>query len=408
MADPAQPPSGHIPRDRHDDSTEELAAARRRFVVERTGTALTHVARYSFDPATVRGNIEQFTGVAQVPIGIAGPLRIDGEHAKGEFYVPLATTEGTLVASYNRGMRLLTESGGVKTTVVDDAMQRAPAFVLDDAREAREFGHWVDEHIEDVRKVAESTTGFGALRDIRQYSVGPLRYLRFNYTTGDAAGQNMTGKATLAACTWIEEHFPGKARYLLSGNIDTDKKHSRINMLETRGKRVVAEATINRDLLRQIMGVDTETLFWARQIQMAGSFLVGSANNGAQAANGLTAMFIATGQDVANIAESHAGVTYTQLLDNGDYYWSMTLTSLIVATVGGGTDLATQRECLEMMGCAGPGKVHKLAEICAAVVLAGETSLSSAVIRGDWVSSHEHLGRNRPLPIARSIDADDH
>jgi hydroxymethylglutaryl-CoA reductase (NADPH) len=385
-----------IPRDTDDDYTEQRAAERRRFVHDRTGTELSHVGQYSFEPATLRGNVEHFTGVAQVPIGIAGPLLIDGEHAKGHFYVPLATTEGTLVASFNRGMRLLTENGGVRTTVVDDAMQRAPAFVLDDARQARQFGVWVDEHLDEIRKVAESTTGFGSLRDIRQYSIGPLRYLRFNYTSGDAAGQNMTGKATLAACTWIEENFSGDARYLLSGNIDTDKKHSRINMLETRGKRVVAEAVINRDLLREVMGVDSETLFWARQIQMAGSFLVGSANNGAQAANGLTAMFIATGQDVANIAESHAGVSYTQLLDNGDYYWSMTLTSLIVATVGGGTGLATQRECLEMLGCSGAGKVQKLAEICAAVVLAGEVSLSSAVIRGDWVSGHERLGRNRP------------
>jgi hydroxymethylglutaryl-CoA reductase (NADPH) len=390
--------SGHIPRDAGDDYTNDLAAVRQRFVTARTGTKLTHAAGYTFDPASVRGNIENFTGVAQVPIGIAGPLRIDGEHAHGDFYVPLATTEGTLVASYNRGMRLLTESGGVKTTVVDDAMQRAPAFVLDDAREAREFGGWVDDNFETLKKVAESTTQSGKLRDIRQYSIGPLRYLRFNYTTGDAAGQNMTGKATLAACTWIEENYPKELRYLLSGNIDTDKKHSRINMMESRGKRVVAEAIINRDLLKSLMGVDTETLFWARQIQMAGSFLVGSANNGAQAANGLTAMFIATGQDVANVAESHAGVSYTQLLDNGDYYWSMTLTSLIVATVGGGTGLATQRECLEMLGCWGTGKVHKLAEICAAVVLAGEVSLSSAMIHGDWVSSHDRLGRNRPIP----------
>ena len=168
-------------------------------------------------------------------------------------------------------------------------------------------------------------------------------------------------------------------------------------MLEGRGKRVVAEARIDRDLLREMMGVDPATLFWARQIQMAGAFMVGSANNGAQSANGLTAMFIATGQDVANIAESQAGISYTQLLDNGDYYWSMTLTSLIVATVGGGTGLPTQSECLAMLGCQGAGRARKLAEICAAVVLAGEISLSSAVVAGEWVSSHERLGRNRPM-----------
>jgi hydroxymethylglutaryl-CoA reductase (NADPH) len=385
-----------IPRDPSKDYTQELAATRRAFVEERTGTELRHVGQYSIDPDTLQGNVENFLGVAQVPIGLAGPLRINGEHAQGEFFIPLATTEGTLVASYNRGMRLLAESGGVRTTVVEEHMQRAPVFVLSDALEAREFGAWVDEHFADIKAAAESTTRSGQLSYIGQYSIGPLRYLRFNYTTGDAAGQNMTGKATLAACQWIEANHPARPRYILSGNIDTDKKHSRINMLLTRGKRVVAEATIDKDVLKRLMGVDTETLFWARQIQMAGSFLVGSANNGAHAANGLTAMFIATGQDVANVSEAHAAVSYTQLLPNGDYYWSITLPALIVASYGGGTGLGTQRECLEMLGCYGTGKVHKFAEICAAVVLAGETSLSSAVLAGDWVSSHDQLGRNRP------------
>jgi hydroxymethylglutaryl-CoA reductase (NADPH) len=385
-----------IPRDPSNDYTQELAATRRAFVQERTGTELRHVGQYSLDPATVQGNVENFLGVAQVPIGLAGPLQIDGEHARGEFYIPLATTEGTLVASYNRGMRLLSESGGVCTTVVEEHMQRAPVFVLDDALAAREFGEWVDEHFADIKAAAESTTRSGKLSYVGQYSIGPLRYLRFNYTTGDAAGQNMTGKATLVACEWIKANHPDHPRYILSGNIDTDKKHSRINMLLTRGKRVVAEATIDKGALKRLMNVDTETLFWARQIQMAGSFLVGSANNGAHAANGLTAMFIATGQDVANVSEAHAGVSYTQLLPDGNYYWSITLPALIVASYGGGTGLATQRECLEMLGCYGSGNVHKFAEICAAVVLAGETSLSSAVLAGDWVTSHDQLGRNRP------------
>jgi hydroxymethylglutaryl-CoA reductase (NADPH) len=384
-----------VPRDPRDDYTRDIAARRREFVRELTGAELSHVGEYSLDPSTLPGNIENFMGTAQVPLGVAGPLRINGEHAQGDFYVPLATSEGTLVASYNRGMRLLTESGGVKTTVVEEHMQRAPVFVLNDALEARDFGAWVDENFEQIKAAAEATTRSGQLTYIGQYSIGPLRYLRFNYTSGDAAGQNMTGKATFAACEWIQQQYPGQVRYILSGNVDTDKKHSRINMLLTRGKRVVAEATIKRDVLKDLMGVETNTVFWARQIQMAGSFLVGSANNGAHAANALTALFIATGQDVANVSESHAGISYSQLLDNGDYYWSMTLPSLIVATYGGGTGLATQRECLEMLGCYGEGKVHKFAEICAAVVLAGETSLTSAILHGDWVTSHEEFGRNR-------------
>jgi hydroxymethylglutaryl-CoA reductase (NADPH) len=384
-----------VPR-QSDDYTREAAQARRDFLAEQAGASLEHVGSYSFDPSVLPGNLEHFTGVAQVPLGVAGPLLVNGEHAQGEFYVPMATAEGTLVASYNRGMRLLSESGGVKTTVVEQFMQRSPVFMFDDAQKARDFGDWVTANFDAIKDVAETTTRVGKLVNIGQYAIGPLRNLRFNYTTGDAAGQNMTGKATLAACEWIKKTYPGGANYLLSGNMDTDKKHSRANMLLTRGKRVVAECTIKGELLKSMMGVSAKDLFWWRQISNAGAFLAGSANNGAHAANGLTAMFIATGQDVANVSESHAGVTYAQLLDNGDYYWSITLTSLIVATYGGGTGLPTQRECLEMLGCYGDGKADKFAEICAAVVLAGDTSLAGAILAGDWVSSHDKLGRNRP------------
>jgi len=385
-----------IPRSKENDYTQESAATRRSFVEEHTGATLSHLSHYSFDPAILPGNIENFTGVAQVPIGVAGPLLINGEHAQGRFLVPLATTEGTLVSSYNRGMRLLTESGGVKTTVLDDAMQRAPVFMLSDALQSREFGQWIDEHFDEIRQQAESTTHIGKLRNIQQFAVGPLRYLRFNYRTGDAAGQNMAGKATYAACEWIKSAYPRHPAYFLSGNIDTDKKHSHMNMLLGRGKRVVAEAVMRGDLLQQVMHITAMDIARTREVQMAGAFLAGSSNNGAHAANALAALFIATGQDVANVAESHSAITYTRQLENGDFYWSITLPSLIVATYGGGTGLATQKECLDMLGCYGIGKVEKFAEICAAVVLAGEVSLVSAMLHGDWVSAHEKLGRNRP------------
>lgn len=385
-----------IPRNKQNDYTAEAADRRRAFLKDSTRIQLEHVARYSFDPGLLPGNIENFIGVAQVPIGLAGPLRINGEHASGDFYIPLATTEGTLVASYNRGMRLLTECGGVKTTVVKQAMQRSPVFEFSDALEARHFGEWVEAHFDEIKVAAESTTTVGKLTRITQYAVGPLLYLRFDYTTGDAAGQNMVGKATLTACQWIHSNHSDKPRYLLSGNVDTDKKHSQMNTIMTRGKRVVAEVVVRRDALQRLMGVDTADIFRMRQISQAGAFLTGSANSGAHSANGLTAMFIATGQDVANVAESHAAIVYTQLLENGDYYWSITIPSLIVATYGGGTGLATQKECLDLLGCYGKGKAGKFAEICAAVVLAGETSLTSAILRGDWVSSHDRYGRNRP------------
>jgi len=387
-----------VPRSKENDYTPEMAAKRREVIRDQTGASLSHVGQYSFDPGILPGNIENFVGVAQVPIGVAGPLRINGEDAKGDFYIPLATTEGTLIASYNRGMRLVSECGGVKTTVVEDSMQRAPVFILSDARAAREFGRWVDENFAWIKAQADATTGHGRLHNIQQFAVGPLRYLRFNYTTGDAAGQNMAGKATHAACEWIRNNYSGKVRYFLSGNIDTDKKHSHLNTLLTRGKRVVAEVVIQRQVLQDIMHIDTKHLYWTRQVQMTGAFLAGSANNGAHAANGLAALFIATGQDAANIAESHAAITYSQYLEDGNFYWSITLPSLIVGTCGGGTGLPTQKQCLEMLGCHGPGKVKKFAEICAAVVLAGETSLAAAMLNGDWVVAHEKMGRNRPEP----------
>ena len=384
-----------IPRSRVNDYTHEMAAMRRGFILESTGADLTHVAQYSFDPAILPGNIENFIGVAQVPMGVVGPILINGEFANGEFFVPLATTEGTVISSYNRGMRVLTESGGIRTTVVEDAMQRAPAFMLGNARLARSFGHWIVEHYAEIKREADATTSIGRLIRIEQFAVGPIRYLRFNYTTGDAAGQNMTGKATQAACEWIRDNCPFRTSYYLSGNIDTDKKHSQLNMLLTRGKRVVAEAVIPEQLLRRYLHIETEDICRIREVQISGAFLAGSSSTGAHAANGLAALFIATGQDVANIAESHASLTYTQALENGDFYWSITLPSLIVATFGGGTGLATQRQCLEMMDCYGQGKVNKFAEICAAVVLSGEISLVAAILHGDWVSAHERLGRNR-------------
>ena len=216
-----------IPRDPNDDYTPAAAEARRAFLAEHTGVTLDHVSHFSFAPSVLPGNVEHFTGVAQVPIGIAGPLLVDGEHAKGEFYVPLATTEGTLVASYNRGMKMLREAGGVKTTILDDAMQRAPAFVFQSAREARSFGEGLREHFAEVKQVAETTTRIGRLRGIEQYSASRILFTRFDYTTGDAAGQNLTGKATAAACAWITSNYQGITNFYLESNFATDKKKRR-------------------------------------------------------------------------------------------------------------------------------------------------------------------------------------
>jgi hydroxymethylglutaryl-CoA reductase (NADPH) len=385
-----------VPRDKENDHSDDAARARADFVREQTGVGLEHVSSYSLDPTTLSGNIESFVGVAQVPIGLAGPLKVNGEHAQGDFYVPLATAEGTLVASYNRGMRLLHEAGGVTTTILDDRMQRAPSFLFPSAREARAFGEWLKEHFGEIKQAAEATTKSGVLVDIEQYSAGRILYTRFNYTTGDAAGQNLTGKATYAACKWILEQNDTIEHYFLESNFATDKKSSQVNMLHTRGKRVVAEATIPNELFHRIMRSDARLMYRARQVSNLGGFMSGVNNNGAHSANGITAMFIATGQDAANVAESSAAFVYAELRENDDYYYSVTIPSLIVATYGGGTGLATQRECLELLGCYGKGNVRKFAEIVAATVLCGELSLGSAIVAEEWVESHDLYGRNRP------------
>ena len=306
-----------VPRDRENDYTREAADARREFVREQTGADLEHVSQLLVRPrGSLPGNIEHFIGVAQVPIGLAGPLLVDGEHAQGEFYVPLATAEGTLVASYNRGMKLLHEAGGVKTTVMDDAMQRAPAFVFDErARGPR------------VRRVARASTSTrsrppprpprssGKLRDIEQYSASRILFTRFNYTTGDAAGQNLTGKATAAACALDHLATTTGDRAVLPRVELRDRQEElagqhAAHARQARGRRGHDPERADR---QRIMHSTTEQLFRARQVSNLGGFMSGVNNNGAHSANGITAMFIATGQDAANVAESSAAFVYAEL-----------------------------------------------------------------------------------------------
>jgi len=384
-----------IPRDNTDDYSAEIINERQAFVEQITGVKLEHVGQYSFDPHSLMGNVENMTGVAQIPLGFAGPLRVNGEYAKGDFLIPMATSEGTLVASYNRGIKLLNLCGGVKCTVAGDAMQRAPVFVFEDARGARDFVKWVNENMDQIAEEAEATSSVAKLQYIDTFLASKFAYLRFNYTTGDAAGQNMVGRATFAACSWILDIYPNVKHFYLESNFATDKKASQINSMKTRGKRVTAEAVINRDTLIQRMRVEPEMLAYHSGVANVGALLSGANNNGAHSANAITAMFIATGQDVANVSESSAGIFYAELTAERDLYVSITIPSLIVATHGGGTKLPTQNECLRVMGCQGRGSVHKLAEIIGGVVLAGELSLASAISSSDWVSSHEKYGRNR-------------
>lgn len=384
-----------IPCNKQANYDMDIVRQRQDFVEEYTGVDLHHMKQHSFDPAVTRGNIENFTGVAQIPIGFAGPLKVNGEHAKGEFLIPLCTSEGTLVASYNRGMKIINMCGGITVTVVEDCMQRAPAFVFDSAREARDFVRWFDEHMDEIREQAESCSRVAKLLNVERYMASKFVYLRFNYFTGDAAGQNMVSIGTFTACNWILSQVSTVRHFYMDSNISTDKKASLINTLNTRGKRVVGEVVIPREVMMQHMRVDPETLDHLCRVGNLGAFMAGASNNGLHAANALAALFMATGQDVANIAESSTGMIYTEITPEGDLYGSLTLPSLIVATYGGGTGLPTQRECLDVLGCYGQGKVLKFAEIVAAVAVAGEISLAGALSSLDWVTSHERLGKNR-------------
>jgi hydroxymethylglutaryl-CoA reductase (NADPH) len=393
--------SKKIPRSQEDDYSTSIIAQRQQFIEENTPARLDHTKQFSFDPADMSGNIENMFGVAQIPIGLAGPLLINGEHAQGEFYVPMATIEGTMLASYNRGMRVIRESGGVTTTVSGEAMQRAPVFVFPSAREARDFGLWLDENFDEIKKRAETTTSVGKLNEIEHYHAHNMVFTRFDYSTGDAAGQNMTSRATFAACEWINKEYADLSHYMLSGNFDTEKKTSSVNLLKGRGRRVTAEITIPKDVMINNLRISPQQMHYGQSISTLSAFLTNSSNNAAHPANGLAALYLATGQDIANIGESNQCTTYNKVTRDGDFYFSITLPSLILATYGGGTALPTQRECLQIMDCLGSGKALKLAEIAAALTLAGELSLGAAAKidketrSNEWVDAHEKLGRNR-------------
>ncbi len=381
---------------------------RRRFLERKLGISLSSIGSTIIDFEEVEGrNIENAIGATQVPLAVVGPLRVLGEYARGEFYVPMATTEGALVAGVNRGAKAITLSGGARCRIVRDGMTRAPLFRLPSIEEAIKFVSWVEEHFDEIKRAAESTTRFGKLVRVEPYVMGNLVWLRFVYTTGDAMGMNMATIATDAACRYILENYPGSATLVaLSGNMCVDKKPAHINALLGRGKTVVAEAVIPRDVLEKVFRVGAEEVHRVNvEKNLLGSAYAGSLSFNAHFANIIAAIFIATGQDVAQVVESSMGWTVTEV--RGDaLYISVTLPSLEVGTVGGGTRLPTQREALEIMGVAGSGNppgtnARKFAEIVAATVLAGELNLLAALARNELASAHARARRGELVASKR-------
>jgi len=373
---------------------------RRRFLEKKLGVALSSIGSTIIDFEEVEGrNIENAVGAIQIPLAVVGPLRVLGEYARGEFYVPMATTEGALVAGVNRGVKAVSLAGGARCRVVRDGMTRAPLFRLESVEQAMRFVEWVRSSFDRIKEVAESTTRHGRLVTIEPFIMGNLVWLRFVFTTGDAMGMNMVTIATDAAARYIVENFPERVELVaLSGNMCVDKKPAYINALLGRGKTVVAEATIPNQVLEKVFGVGAESIHRVNiEKNWFGSVYGGSFSCNAHVANIIAAIFAATGQDLAQVVESSIAWTTTEV--RGEcLYISVTLPSLEVGTVGGGTWLPTQREALSIMGVAGPGSppgtnAKKFAEIVAATVLAGELNLLAALARNELASAHARARR---------------
>lgn len=343
-----------------------------------------------------RRNIENLIGTIQVPLGIAGPLRINGVYAQGDYYIPLATTEAALVASYHRGAMLISEAGGCSAVVLSEGVSRAPGFAFNNILEAGLFVNWCLSHIEKLREVGESTTRFGKLNEMRISIEGNHVYLIFDYLTGDAAGQNMVTIATEAIVHHIIAHCPVRPQhYFIEANLSGDKKASTQSFQAVRGKKVTAEIVLPKELIKKYLHSTPEKMIKYWNICVIGGVLSGTIGVQGHYANGLAALYLSCGQDVACVAESAVGVTRIEKTPHGDLYAAVTLPNLIVGTVGGGTPLPTQKACLEILGLSGSGHAQAFAEVCAATALAGELSINGAICSHEFTRAHKRLARGK-------------
>jgi hydroxymethylglutaryl-CoA reductase (NADPH) len=346
-------------------------------------------------------HIENCVGAVKIPVGIAGPLRVKGVFASGDYYVPLATTEAALVASYSRGASVITEAGGCVSVLLHEGVSRTPGFAFHSLVSAGLFAVWCIEHRAELRAAAAETTKHGELTDIGVAIEGNHVYLLLEFTTGDASGQNMVTIATQAVCEYIAQHSPLKAEYsFVEANLSGDKKATAHSFITVRGKKVSSEVTLPRKLVEERLHTTPEDLERYWKMSAVGAIQSGSIGVQGHFANALCALYIACGQDPACVAESAVGVTRMEINGNGDLYVSVTLPSIMVGTVGGGTSLPTQRACLDMLGMSGPGHAQALAEVCGALALAGEISLTSAICANQFAKAHERLARGRSTESA--------
>jgi hydroxymethylglutaryl-CoA reductase (NADPH) len=377
---------------------DEAVTIRRVYVGGETGADLSALGKYSIGiDRVVQRNCENMIGAVQVPVGVAGPISVAGEYATGSYYLPLATTEGALVASVNRGCSAITRAGGAEVRILRDGMTRAPVFSTRDIDHTIRTVRWVETHIDDLRAAAEATTRHGRLLGILPVVAGTNVFLRIEYDTKDAMGMNMVTIASERVCGLVEQET-GARLVALSGNVCTDKKPAAINAILGRGKTVLAGVFLTDEQVHAIFKTDAATLSDVNNRKnLVGSARAGAIGYNAHAANIIAAMYIACGQDPAHVVEGSSCITTVDPVEGGVYV-AVTLPAVQVGTVGGGTGIDTQAACLRMLGVAGGGDppgAHskKFAEIIAAGVLAGELSLLGALGAGHLARAHATLGR---------------
>ncbi|WP_241484053.1 hydroxymethylglutaryl-CoA reductase [Ruegeria sp. ANG-R] len=347
------------------------------------------------DAETYGTNIENFIGTVKLPVGVIGPLRLNGMNANGDFHVPLATTEAALVASYARGAYAATRAGGVSTAVLYEGVLRTPAFVFESLLKAGQFVDWVVTNVETLKSAAEATTRHGRLISLEPFIDTNVVFLICRYTTGDAAGQNMVTIATDALCQAIADSCPvALENWYVEGNFSGDKKASALGLVTGRGRKVSASVTLPAEIVEKTLGTTVEAMLDYGRVANLGAHLSGQFGAQAHYANGLAALYIATGQDAACVAESAMGVTRMEPRGD-DLFCSVTLPNILVGSVGGGTGLPSQAAALNILGLRGNGCGTALAEVVAATCLCGEISIVAAIAAGHFTRAHESLARQR-------------
>lgn len=345
---------------------------------------------------TYNKNIENYLGTVKVPIGLAGPLRVNGLFANGDYLFPLATTEAALVASYNRGTNIISKAGGCTSILLNAYVNRCPCFAFRNLCEVGEFLMWINQNAENIKAKAEATTRFGKLLDFRFTIEGNRVFMCFDYHTADASGQNMVTIATQAAFDYIKATSPVKPVYsFVEANMSGDKKASALAFQNTRGRKVVVETIIPKMLVEKKLHTTVDMLVQFSLTSSIGGFLSGTLGVQGHYANALAALYIACGQDAACVAESSHGITRFEKTTEGDLYAAVTLPNIMIGTVGGGTHLPSQKACLEILGLAGPGNANALAEVVGGLCLAGELSISAALASDTFTKAHHSLARDR-------------